>query len=316
LHRNYFENRLIHYRLSRLELYGKIAPMPPLSTIDLHLHTYFSDGRASPQELVEYAASIGMQTIAITDHDNARGARQARPLAEQLGLTLIPAIELTCRWEASQAPPGKTDIDVLGYFLDLDRLGFQAFETEILDDFQERTDIGCWYLSAAGYPLSIEDVFQENPHYVGTHHLIMAVMHKGYATSFDRALELVDSIWMNVRPSNYTIDQVIAMIRQSGGVPVLAHPTIVPWPTGWLNAEAARLLVSMGLEGMEIYHPRLNAEARQYFLALANQFSLLITGGSDDHGWPEGFARLGSQEVTPEMVRGLKEKAQYLHCLI
>lgn len=283
--------------------------MPPLSTIDLHLHTYFSDGRASPQELVEYAASIGMQTIAITDHDNARGARLARPLAEQLGLTLIPAIELTCRWDASQAPPGKTDIDILGYFLDLDQPDFRAFETEILNDFQERTDIGCWYLSAEGYPLSIADVFQENPHYVGTHHLIMAVMHKGYAASYDRALELVDSIWKNVRPSNYPIDQVIAMIRQAGGVPVLAHPTIVPWPTGWLNAEAVRLLVSKDLGGIEIYHPRLNAEARQYFLSLADQFSLLITGGSDDHGWPEGFPRLGSQEVTPEIVQSLKEKA-------
>jgi len=284
-----------------------------VSSIDLHLHTYYSDGRASPQELVEHAASLGMQTIAITDHDNARGSREARPFAEQLGITLIPAVELTCRWDASQAPPGKSDIDVLGYFLDLERPEFLAFEAQILDDFHERTDIGCWYLTAEGYPMTRQDVLKENPHYAGTHPLIMAVMRKGYAPSYERALEQVDTIWKNVRPSSFTIDQVISMIRQAGGVPVLAHPTIVPWPSGWLNAQAIQELVEIGLEGMEIYHPRLNPEARQYFLSLANHFDLLVTGGSDDHGWPEGFPRMGSQEVTSEMILGLKEKAQYLH---
>ncbi len=290
--------------------------MPIVSSIDLHLHTYYSDGRASPQELVEHAASLGMQTIAITDHDNARGSREAHPFAEQLGITLIPAVELTCRWDASQAPPGKSDIDVLGYFLDLQRPEFLAFEAQILDDFHERTDIGCWYLTAEGYSMTRQDVLKENPHYAGTRPLIMAVMRKGYAPSYERALEQVDTIWKNVRPSSFTIDQVISMIRQAGGVPVLAHPTIVPWPSGWLNARAIQELVEMGLEGMEIYHPRLNLEARQYFLSLANQFNLLVTGGSDDHGWPEGFPRMGSQEVTPEMILGLKDKAQYLHSFL
>jgi hypothetical protein len=290
--------------------------MPLVSSIDLHLHTYYSDGRASPQELVEHAASLGMQTIAITDHDNARGSREARQFAEQLGINLIPAVELTCRWDASQAPPGKSDIDVLGYFLDLERPEFLAFEVQILDDFHERTDIGCWYLTAEGYAMTRQDVLKVNPHYAGTHPLIMALMRKGYAPSYERALEHVDTIWKNVRPSSFTIDQVISMIRQAGGVPVLAHPTIVPWPSGWLNARAIQELVEMGLEGMGIYHPRLNPEARQYFLSLANQFDLLVTGGSDDHGWPEGFPRMGSQEATAEMILRLKDKAQYLHSIM
>ncbi len=283
--------------------------MPPLSLIDLHMHTLYSDGRASPQELVEYAASIGMQTIAITDHDNARGSRQARPLAEQHGLTLIPAIEMTCRWDLSQAPPGKSDIDVLGYFLDLDQPELQAFEAALVEDIHERIDIACWYLSAEGYTVNLQDVFQVNPYYAGIHPLLMVVLQKSYAASHDRALELVDKFWQKVRPSAFTIDQVITTIRRAGGVPVLAHPTIVPWPRGWLDAEAIRLLVEMGLEAIEIYHPRLNQEARHYFLSLANEYNLLITGGSDDHGWPEGFPRLGSQAVTDEMVKSLVQQA-------
>jgi predicted metal-dependent phosphoesterase TrpH len=294
----------------KLALYGKIAPMPPLSPIDLHMHTLYSDGRATPQELVEYAVSIGMQTIAITDHDNARGSRLARPLAEKLKLTLIPAIEMTCRWDAAQAAPGKSDIDVLGYFLDLDQPDLQVFEEALLNDFHERTDIACWYLSAEGYTISLQDVLRENPYYAGTRPLLMAVLQKGYASSYERALGLVDKIWRNVRPSSFTIDQVISAIRRAGGVPVLAHPTIVPWPRGWLDAEAIRLLVDMGLVGMEIYHPRLNEEARRYFYSLAAQFNLLVTGGSDDHGWPVGFPRMGNQAVTEEMVQGLQKQAE------
>jgi predicted metal-dependent phosphoesterase TrpH len=290
--------------------------MPTLSTVDLHLHTYFSDGRASPQELVDYAASIGMQTIAITDHDNCRGTRQARLAAEQLGLTLVPAVELTCRWDASQAPPGKSDIDVLGYFLDVDHPEFVEFEAQLLNDLDERMEICCWYLSADTFPMTRQDLLQENPHYMGIHELLMAVMRKGYVSGFEGAIKLVDSVWKKVRPSAFTIDQVISGIRHAGGVPVLAHPTIVPWPSGWLNITAIRELVEMGLEGLEIFHPRLNPDARQYFLSLAKQFNLLITGGSDDHGWPAGFQHMGSQEVTSEMVQRLKEKAQYLHSLI
>ena len=290
--------------------------MPALSSVDLHLHTYFSDGRASPQELVDHAASIGMQTIAITDHDNCRGTRQARPVAEQLGLTLIPAVELTCRWDASQAPPGKSDIDVLGYFLDVDQPAFVEFEAQLLNDLDERMEICCWYLAADTFSMTHQDLLHENPHYTGIHELLMAVMHKGYVSGFEGAIKLVDSAWKKVRPSAFSIDQVISGIRHAGGVPVLAHPTIVPWPSGWLNTTAIRELVEMGLEGLEIYHPRLNPNARQYFLSLANQFDLLITGGSDDHGWPAGFQHMGNQEVTPEMVQRLKEKAQYLHSLI
>jgi 3',5'-nucleoside bisphosphate phosphatase len=287
--------------------------MPARPRVDLHLHTCYSDGRASPQELVEHAALLDLQTIAITDHDNARGSRQARPFAEQLGITLVPAVELTCRWDASQAPPGKSDIDVLGYFLDLDQPAFVDYEAKLLDDLDDRMEICCWYFSAGGYTITRQDVLQENPHYAGIHQLLLALMRKGYAANFKHAFELVDSVWKKVRPSAFTIDQVISIIRRTGGVPVLAHPTIVPWPSGWLNTQAVQALVEMGLEGIEIYHPRLNPEARQYFLALANQYDLLITGGSDDHGWPEGFPHMGSQEVTSEMVLKLEKKAQYLH---
>ena len=93
--------------------------------IDLHTHTHYSDGRASPQELLQHAASIGIHTLAITDHDNANGYRAGLALAHSLGIDLIPALELTCRWDAARMPPGRSDIDLLGYFIDPENGSFR-----------------------------------------------------------------------------------------------------------------------------------------------------------------------------------------------
>ncbi|MGO8946327.1 MAG: PHP domain-containing protein [Ktedonobacterales bacterium] len=78
------------------------AHPPTHTTCDLHLHTWYSDGRASPADVLAQAHALGLMTIALTDHDNARGAREAAPLAARLGIELVPAIELTCRWDAAE----------------------------------------------------------------------------------------------------------------------------------------------------------------------------------------------------------------------
>jgi predicted metal-dependent phosphoesterase TrpH len=105
-----------------------------VSTVDLHVHTFYSDGRDPPLAVLRRAAALGIKTIAITDHDNTGGVRQVQGLAPELGLCLIPAIELTCRWDRCRTAPGEGDIDVLGYWIDLDDAGFCAFERAALED--------------------------------------------------------------------------------------------------------------------------------------------------------------------------------------
>jgi predicted metal-dependent phosphoesterase TrpH len=96
-----------------------------LNTIDLHMHTNYSDGKYTPSELLLKVAEVGLKTIAITDHDNAGGARQAIPLAKSMGLDLIPGIEATTSWQSLRLPPGETDVDLLGYFVDFDSPEFK-----------------------------------------------------------------------------------------------------------------------------------------------------------------------------------------------
>ncbi len=121
--------------------------------IDLHTHTYFSDGRASPAELVNYAARIGVQILAICDHDNARGVREALSIASQVGIRLIPAVEFTTSWDACEMPPEESDVDLLGYFINPVSQAFLKIEEAALADFTFRMETWCLALTAAGNPL-------------------------------------------------------------------------------------------------------------------------------------------------------------------
>lgn len=283
-----------------------VLDTPPVRhAIDLHTHTYYSDGRPSPAELVEQAAAQGLRTLAITDHDNARATREVRPLAQRLGVELIPAVEVTCRWDASGAPPWDSDIDVLGYFLEIDSPAFLRFEQACLADLAERYTRRCAILTGAGYPVSLEQVLAQNPRYPGAMPLLDTLVALGHARDFREALRLLDAHREGMPVCALRIDQAIAAIRAAGGVAVLAHPSLVRWRGGALDARAVARLADMGLQGLEIYHHRLDAAARAHFLRLARQYDLLITGGSDEHGWPEGLPRLGSQPVTRQMLAAL-----------
>ena len=289
---------------------------PPTSaTCDLHLHTWYSDGRASPADVLAQAHALGLTTIALTDHDNARGAREATPLAQRLGMDLVPAIEFTCRWDAASDAGwhdemlGGGDIDVLGYCLDLDAPAQQAAERAMLDDIHARVTLCCARLSAAGYPITFKDVLKENSRYGGTLELMHALWHQGQVPTWDVAARVVNAEWQHVRLCCATIEEVIATIHAAGGVAVLAHPTAITGDAAWLTGEHIGALVALGLDGIEVYHPRLGEEARRHFLALAERFDLLVTGGPDEHGWLDGFTEMGTQPVTLAMVQALRARS-------
>lgn len=281
----------------------------PGSTCDLHMHTCYSDGRALPEELVKHAARLGLKTIAITDHDNTRGYKEAVATAASLGLELIPAIEFTCRWDDCDCAPASSDIDVLGYFIDPDVPEFARVEKSALEDITQRIEVCCGLLTTAGFPLTLAEVLAYNPRYAGLMFLIDAVVQKGYAASWGEGVPLVERYYPQVRPSRFHIDEIIATIHAAGGAAVLAHPTVVVCSGSQPDAARIEALASLGLDGIEVYHRRLDAPARLYYLNLARRYDLAISGGSDEHGWPKGFPHLGGQPVTPEMVAELRQRA-------
>ena len=171
--------------------------------------------------MLRRAAALGIKTVALTDHDNTNGVRQVLALAQELGLCLIPAIELTCRWDhvrsarGQKTSAGKGDIDLLGYFIDLDDIGFGAFERVALADIHERVAACCARLTAEGYPVSadtihpIEAVFARNPRYAGLQFLIHELQDRGYAADWKDAFALMMRGWRRVRLSRFTIEETI-----------------------------------------------------------------------------------------------------------
>jgi predicted metal-dependent phosphoesterase TrpH len=287
----------------------------PNTSCDLHLHTYYSDGRASPAEMLHHAASIGLKVVAITDHDNLNATPEASHVAKEIGLELVPGVELTARWvgcsPVNSGPGDGQDIDILGYFFDPAHPVLLDFARRALDDLRQRIEAACLLVSRAGYPITIFDVLDENPRYPGAIQFINALRHKGYARRWSEAYPIFSTAWSQGRCCRSTVEQAIQALHQAGGVAVLAHPIAVECEAGGLlQSQKIAELVELGLDGLEIHHPRMDAEARLHFYTLARQFNLAVSGGSDEHGWKDGFTRMGSELITYEMVNSLRERAK------
>jgi len=288
----------------------------PNTSCDLHLHTYYSDGRASPAEVLHHAAAIGLKTVAITDHDNLSSAPEAAHVANGLGLELVPGIELTAHWDGCPPSHGDPergqDVDILGYFFDPADPALLDFTYQAMADLHQRIEEACTLVSAAGYPMTIFDVLDENPRYPGAMQFIIALRHKNYARRWSEAYPIFSAVWSQARCSQHSIGQAIEALHQAGGVAVLAHPIAVECVGGGLlQSQQLAELVDLGLDGLEIHHPRMDTEARLHFYSLAKKFNLAVSGGSDEHGWKDGFTRMGSELITYEMVNGLRERAKF-----
>ncbi len=276
---------------------------------DLHIHSTYSDGRYTPAEIIAAAARLGLRGVAISDHDNLRGSQVAQPLAKTAGVELIPAIELTTRWPGARLAPEDANVDLLGYYFDPENAEFNAFVDATLNDIHARIRACCARLTDLGYPLTLDDVFVENSCYAGTIQLMDTLRRMGYAADWRESARLMDSVWLPARSTPFTIRGAIEQIHLAGGVAVLAHPTLVRPQGARLTAAWLRQLVDAGLDGIEIYHRRLSEEDRVYFLGLARQFGLVISGGSDMHGWHRGIDELGTQPITEEIVMALRARS-------
>ena len=278
-------------------------------TIDLHCHTHYSDGKFSPAQVIEHAARTGIRVLAITDHDNLNGSREAAPLAQAAGIELITAMEITTRWDFAYLPPDDANVDLLAYFIDPDDPGLRAFEQAALDDVHERIRISCAYLTEHGTPVSIDEVLVENPRYAGALHTIEVMVKKGYGRSFNECARVFEPAWFSAPLPRFSIEDAIQQVHRAGGVAVLAHPAIVRPEGKQMTALHLRNLVDAGLDGIEVYHRRLDEAARAHFLGLAQQFDLLVTGGSDMHGWYRGLDELCREPIHPQILADLRRKA-------
>ena len=266
---------------------------------DLHLHTIFSDGTYTPEELADRARQLGLAAIALTDHDTVEGCARMTLACKKAGIEFLPATELTAELDGNE-------LHLLGYFVDSQNPRLLAEMAEFQKVRQNRIREMVARLNQHNIPLQADAVFAiANCCSPGRPHVARALVMGGFCANLDEAFE---RFLKKNRPAwvpKFKISalEAIALIHQAGGLAVMAHPG--------LNRTDGIIpdLVSAGLDGLECFHTKHSHSASEHYLRLAKELNLAITGGSDCHGLSKGKPLIGTVRLPYEYVEKLKSKS-------
>lgn len=268
---------------------------------DLHCHTTASDGLLTPTELIHLAAELGLKGIGITDHDTIQGWKEAEEAGEKHQIRIIRGIELSTEWQGKE-------VHILGYEVDgssnylNDKLRYlrQAREKRMLKILDR--------LEAQGIHICVDEVQQfAQGESIGRPHIAHVLMERGYVRSigegFDRYIGMGAPAY--VPRYKLTPEEGIEIVRTAHGVAVLAHPGVHRLEKGipaW---------VEVGLQGIEVLHSDHKSEDEKKFRAIAQEYHLLTTGGSDFHGEAiKPGVKLGRWGVSLDVIQQILDLAQ------
>lgn len=273
--------------------------------IDLHLHTFHSDGTFSPEEVVRRAKGLGLAAISVTDHDTVAGIPAALRAAEAdswegsgQALEIIPGVEMTVVFR-------DRELHVLGYGVRIEDPEFSAFLGRMQEYRLDRIRKMIDRVRERGAQVTFEEVTAiAGPGSVGRPHLAEAMIRKGFVGSLKEAFDryLGDDAPCFVRGATLTVPDAVRLIRDAGGVAVLAHPHRLV-EDDWMPE-----LVQAGIQGIEVYHSDHPPAVAEKYRRMAEAKGLLITGGSDCHGARKQKGPLiGSVSVPYERLDRLRE---------
>jgi predicted metal-dependent phosphoesterase TrpH len=270
--------------------------MAPIA--DLHIHTYFSDGASSPQEVVDDALAAGLSCIAITDHDIVQGVAPAIEAALPHALEVVPGIELSSEFE-------NCDIHILGYFIDCSQSLLLEKIDVFLDARMERMKKMIMNLKGVGVDnIEFEEVRAlTRSRAVGRAHLAVLLQQKGWVPDIKSAFEKYLGPGCPGYASKYkqTPFEAIELIRSCGGVAVMAHPMLTQ------KDELIPRFVAAGLKGLEVYYPNCMNTVTAFYERIAKKNGLIATGGSDAHGKIKSYTYVGKKTVPLEVVEQLRQ---------
>ncbi|MBI5332508.1 MAG: PHP domain-containing protein [Candidatus Aenigmarchaeota archaeon] len=284
--------------------------------IDLHTHTHFSDGRFSPEELVDLAVARGIKAISITDHDTIDGIQPAIDYtkAKSLDIKIIPGIEISC--DCSEK--GFGEVHILGLYIDYNNPELIEFSETIkeLRKMQKMKIIK--KLQEAGFDITYEEVEKSVKGSFGRPH-IARVLVKKYPERFSTSKAVFDEYIGANRPAyvdrqnRFSIKQAIELIKKAGGIPILAHSAMYKKED---SIELIRIFKALGGIGIETYYPydiifpdlkinnRENTELISFYSKTAEDFGMLESGGSDFHGGSRNT--LGILEIPDSILAKLE----------
>ena len=274
-----------------------------MSKVDLHIHSTASDGRHSPQEIVRKAAGLGLEVIALADHDSVDGIAPALEEARKLNrLQFIPAVEVS-----TDVPSG--EVHILGYFIDYTSEELAAALEQFRYSREGRAQGMVAKLAELGIHISWERVREiAGDGAIGRPHIAQAMLEKGHIGSIKEAFDkyIARDGPAYVERDKMTPEEAVRLILRNRGLPVMAHPSTAPEPEAMIVE-----LKAAGMVGIEAYYNNYMNEEIGNLIALAKDHGLIITGGSDYHGLDESNETLmGGVEVPMEAVNRLIARAE------
>ena len=270
--------------------------------IDLHLHTSFSDGLATPERLLKKVLRSRLAAFAVTDHDTIEGLIETARLLPESGPELVSGVELSTEYL-------DTDLHMLGYMFDVDNIPLN----KTLADLQHRRDTRAQEivekLKELGIGIPYSDVLEvAGGGSVGRPH-IADILHKhGHTKSYLEAFRkyIATGGPAYVPKARLSPAEAIKLIHEAGGLAVLAHPMVD-------NAvKHVETLANLGLDGLEVYHYSCSRQDRKRIRKLADKFGLVLSGGSDYHGRDNRRDVIDRSRVPYEFLDEMKKRHQVL----
>jgi hypothetical protein len=267
----------------------------PATFADLHLHTRCSDGTYTPEELARLARRHHLAIIALTDHDTVEGCAAAAAACHEAAVEFIPGVELT-------AVLHQDEVHLIGYGIDVSHPRFLQETARFQQARQDRVREMVARLNQLNIPLRAEEVFAlANCRSPGRPHVGQTLVARGFCASVDEAFHRLlrkhRPAWVP-KPA-MPAHEAICLIHEAGGVAVMAHPALNR--TDDMIPEAAEA----GLDGLECYHTKHTPSSTARYLRLAANLRLLITGGSDCHGWGRSRPVIGGVKLPLGYAREL-----------
>lgn len=259
--------------------------------VDLHCHSTASDGTFAPAAVVALAVRSGLTALALTDHDTVAGVPEAAEAARKSGIDFLPGIEISCD------VPKPATMHLLGYGVDPHSPILLDMTRRLIEGRNDRNPKIIQRLNELGVKISMEELAAEaNGGVIGRPHIAAILLRKGYVSSmknaFDKYLAPGGAAYFD--KERISPKQAIDMVRQSGGLPVLAHPSQLRTENDAQLDRTIKDLADLGLAGVEVIHSD-NSEAMvAKYTALADKYGLLKTGGSDFHGSNKKDISLGA----------------------
>ncbi len=265
---------------------------------DLHIHSTFSDGTLTPEQIVDLSVEAGLAAISITDHDSIEGVEAARALGEQRGVEVVPGVEISCIEDG-------VDIHMLGYFLDIESESLSEHLNLFRNARKVRAEQMVAKLNELGLEITLEAVLEKaGPASIGRPHLAEVLVEGGFVASYEDVFRKYIGFGGPAYVGKYEISAArsVELIHDARGLAVIAHPGV------YLRGETVAKILEAGIDGIETVHPKHSFGTTLRFREMVKELGLLETGGSDYHGNTRGNTPFADGVVPYEWVEAMKAR--------